>query len=130
MARRLDTRLLFYEFLRIFWYSLISQGYKSKVVPHFEMELVYTVFISNNRASLHFQWKVNFIKCEKVSKFYENDSVQNFPFLFMSSSTVIRNSYISARIFFIFLKTRPKTNLKDLIYNFKIIEKIWKTVTK
>ena len=32
--------------------------------------------------------------------------------------------------FFIFLKTRPKTNLKDLIYNFKIIEEIWKTVTK
>ena len=31
------------------------------------------MFISNNRASFHLQWKKNLVKRQKVSKYYEND---------------------------------------------------------
>ena len=36
-------------------------------------ELVYTMFLSNNRASSHLWWKKNLVKHQKVSKYYEND---------------------------------------------------------
>ena len=34
-------------------------------------QLVYTMFISNNRASSHLLWKENLVKHQKVSKYYE-----------------------------------------------------------
>ena len=47
-------------------------------------QLVYTMFISNNRASFHLWWKKNLVKHKKVSEYYENDCsianlVQEFP---------------------------------------------------
>ena len=36
-------------------------------------ELVDTMIISNNRPSLHFWWKENLVKHQKVSKYYETD---------------------------------------------------------
>ena len=39
-------------------------------------QLVYTMFISNNRASFHLWWKEHFVKHQKVSKYYENDCRQ------------------------------------------------------
>ena len=36
-------------------------------------QLVYTMFISNNRASFHLWWKENLVKHQKVPKYYEND---------------------------------------------------------
>ena len=35
------------------------------------VSVVYTIFISNNRASFHLWWKQNFLKHQKVSKYYE-----------------------------------------------------------
>ena len=32
---------------------------------------LYTMFISNNRASFHLWWKENLVKHQKVSKYYE-----------------------------------------------------------
>ena len=36
-------------------------------------QLVYTVFITNNNNSLHLRWKENFIRHQKVSKYYGQD---------------------------------------------------------
>ena len=36
-------------------------------------ELVYTMFINNNRTSFHLWWKRNLVKDQKVSKYYENN---------------------------------------------------------
>ena len=36
-------------------------------------QLVYAMFISNNRPLLHLQWKENLVKHQKVSKNYETD---------------------------------------------------------
>ena len=36
------------------------------------MQLVCTMFISNNRASFHLWWKENLLKHQKVSKYYES----------------------------------------------------------
>ena len=41
-------------------------------------QLVYTMFISNNRASFHLRWKENLVKYQKVSKSYETDCSSNF----------------------------------------------------
>ena len=35
-------------------------------------KLVYTMFISNNRALFHLRWKENLVKHQRVSKYYEN----------------------------------------------------------
>ena len=35
-------------------------------------QLVYTMFISNNRASFHLWWNRNLLKHQKVSKYYES----------------------------------------------------------
>ena len=36
-------------------------------------QFIYTMFISNNRASFFLWWKENLVKHQKVSKYYEND---------------------------------------------------------
>ena len=36
-------------------------------------QLVYTMFITNNRSSFHLWWKEILVKCQKVSKCYEHD---------------------------------------------------------
>ena len=51
-------------------------------------QLVYTVFLGNNRASFHFWGKENLVKQQKVLKYYENDCLRNFVLLFMSVLTV------------------------------------------
>ena len=47
-------------------------------------QLIYTMFISNNRASLHLWWKENLVKHQKLSKYFEIDFFQIFTFLLMS----------------------------------------------
>ena len=47
-------------------------------------QFVYTAFISNNRASFHLWRQKSLVKYQKVSKYYENDYLQNFVLLFMS----------------------------------------------
>ena len=70
-------------------------------------KLLYTMFISNNCPSLHLWWKQNLVKQQKVSKYYEPDCLQNVLFFFMILLTTdsVKNTHISARNFFIFLKT-------------------------
>ena len=36
-------------------------------------QLVYTIFISNNRVSFHLWWIENLLKHQKVSKYFESD---------------------------------------------------------
>ena len=37
------------------------------------MQLIYTMFISNNRASFHLWWKDNLVIHQKFSKYYQNN---------------------------------------------------------
>ena len=64
-------------------------------------QLVYTMFIM-----FHLWWKKNLAKGQKVSKYYENDGLQNFVpfFMYLLTAKFTKNSPIQARIYFIFLK--------------------------
>ena len=68
-------------------------------------QLVYTMFISNDRPSCHLRWNENLVNHLKVSKYYETDCPQIFLLLIMLLLTnkVVKSSHISTRIFFIFL---------------------------
>ena len=68
--------------------------------------------MSNNRPSFHLWRRKNLVKHEKVSKYYENDCLQNLLSLFMSLLTAkfVRNSHIDARIYFFFLKNVVRKN--------------------
>ena len=46
-------------------------------------QLVYTMFVSNNRPSFHLWWKKNLVKHRKVSKYYEADC-SNFILFFIN----------------------------------------------
>ena len=54
------------------------------------------MFMSNNRASLHLWWQKSLVKHQKVSKYYENDCLQNFLSLLMSLLTAkfVKNDQI------------------------------------
>ena len=69
-------------------------------------QLVYTMFISNNRPSFHLWWKKNLVKHWKVSKYYETNCLQNFLLLFMFLLTTkfVKNSDVPATILFLFIK--------------------------
>ena len=73
LARRQGTRLSFYKVKTASWYFLVSQDPKFYVVRQLVRQLVYTMFISNNRTSFHLWWKENLVKHGKVSKNYETD---------------------------------------------------------
>ena len=51
------------------------------------MQLVYTIFIRNDRASLHFWAKENYLKHQRVSKYYDNVCLQNLLLRFISLLT-------------------------------------------
>ena len=78
---------------------------------------------SNNYASFHLRWKENLVKYQKASKYYDYDCLRNLLLLFVSllTATIVKNSYIFARIYFIFLKKCPRPNLR-------LIEKIGKVI--
>ena len=67
---------------------------------------VYTIMITNHYVSFHLWWKENFVKRQKVSKYYDYDCLQNFLLLFMSLLTapISKNSPILAGISCIFPK--------------------------
>ena len=82
-------------------------------------QLLYAMFMSNNnRISFHWWQKEDVVNHQKVSKYYENDCLQHFLLLFMSLLTaiIVKNSHISARIWFIF----PKNVLKQTWKSFSI----------
>ena len=95
-------------------------------------QLLYAVFISNNCASLHFWWKKNLVKYQKVSKYFENDRLQKFLMLFMYLLIYkfAKKSHIYATIYFISLKNVLKQSWNSLIPNLDLTEKSEKAVTK
>ena len=105
--------------VQISWHFLISWRPMSCAVRHLVTQLVYTMFITINHASFHLWLKKNLVKHKKVSKFFDHDYLQNFVSLFMISLTasfVKSSSHIFAGIYFIFLKQRPRLNLKSFQY--------------
>ena len=91
----------------------------SSAVRHLVTQLVYSMFITINHASFHLWLKRNLVKHKKVFKFFDHDYLQNFVSLFMISLTasfVKSSSHIFAGIYFIFLKQRPRLNLKSFQY--------------
>ena len=54
------------------------------------------MFISNNRAWFHLWQKKNMLKLRKVSKYFENDSLQNFLLVSLSLLTaqIVEGSHI------------------------------------
>ena len=76
------------------------------------------MFIINNRASFHSWCKKKLEKHQKVAKYFDHDCLKNFLLLFMSLLTdqIAKNSHIFDRIYFIFLKKRPRPNLKVFQY--------------
>ena len=92
-------------------------------------EILYTMFISNKRASSQLWWKENLVKHERVSKYDENDCVQNRLLHFMSSLTVefVKNSNIYARIYFISLTNVLKQTCNDFNIKFRPQWKDWKS---
>ena len=67
-----------------FWQGDCTLGYHSIWFGHFPdpksyfvrqllRQLLYTMFISNNRASFHLWWRGNWVKHQKVSKYYESN---------------------------------------------------------
>ena len=54
------------------------------------MQLVYYVFITNNRASYHLRWKKNLLKNQKVSKYYGNDCLHLLPFMSLLRAEIFK----------------------------------------
>ena len=73
LAGGMGARLPFYEVWTLSWYFLVSEDPKTYVVRQLVRQLVYTMFISNNRASFQFWRKENLVKHQRVSQYYEND---------------------------------------------------------
>ena len=66
-----------YHSMELRYFPNISQAVQKRF-----RQLVYTVFLGNNRASFHFWGKKNLVKQQKVLKYYENDCLQKFFFAF------------------------------------------------
>ena len=60
--------------------------------------------MSNNRPSFHSWRRENLVKHKKVSKYYENDCLQNLllPFNSLLTAKFVRNSHTYARTYFFF----------------------------
>ena len=66
-----------YHSMGLRYFPNISQAVRKRL-----RQLVYTVFLGNNRAWFHFWGKENLVKQQKVLKYYENDCLQIFFFAF------------------------------------------------
>ena len=86
--------------------KLILSLWNTNVFWQLVRQLIYTLFITNNHASLHLCWKENFVKYQKVSKYCAHDCLQNFLllFMFLLIASIIKNSHFLAGIYFLFLK--------------------------
>ena len=80
-------------------------------------QLIYTILLL--KITLRFICgEGKLVQTPKVSKYYENDSLQNFllPFMSLLTALIVKTSLILAGIYFIFLKKRPRPNLKGFQY--------------
>ena len=116
MAASLSTRLSFPGVKKNSWYLLISWDPRSYVVRQLVRQLVYTMFVRNNRASFHLRWKKNLVNHGKVPKYCETDCLQNFVLISMLllRGKIVKNSHIKAEFFFIFLKSILKQTWNSL----------------
>ena len=89
-------------------------------------QLVYTMFITNNYNSFLLWQKENLVKHQKVSKYYDQDCLKNFLLHFVSllRGLIFKNSHFVADIYFIFIKTCPRSNFKGFQYQ------IWTSVQR
>ena len=64
------------------------------------------MFISNNDAPFRLWRKQTLVKHQRVSKYYEDDCLQNFPLHHISEvkANFVKNSHIYSRIYLIFLE--------------------------
>ena len=71
------------------------------------------MFISNNPSSFQLWSKENVLKRQSVSKYYENDCLQNllFRLSLLTPKFAKKKSYLGQNLLYI-SKKRPKTNLK------------------
>ena len=90
-------------------WNMITHNWCFLILKSFVKQLVSTMFINNNHASFCSLLKEKFVRHQKASKYYDQnfECLQNFLLLFISllSVWIVRNSHISAGIYFIFLKT-------------------------
>ena len=95
-SNKIWTFLIFLNFLRP-W--SISCSTTCKTTRIYE-------FFTNNQALFHLRRKENLRNCQKFSKYYEHDCLQDFLFLFISliNALIVKNSHILAGIYSIFLK--------------------------
>ena len=97
-----------------FWNLLIS---KTWVVQQFIIQLVYTTFFTDNCASFLLRRKENYVKHQKVSKYYNHHCLKKFILLFISllAAPVLKKSHIFSGI----LKNAlcPSYHQHILIYN-------------
>ena len=73
LARRLGTRLSFYEFRHFSDVSYYPKILSLRSFWQLVRQLIYTMSISNNRTLFHLKWKENLVKYRKVSKYFETD---------------------------------------------------------
>ena len=69
----LSARLWFCGVSRFFSHFLISYDPSTYVVWQLVRQLVCTMFINNNYVSFHLWWEENWVKHQKVSKYYDHD---------------------------------------------------------
>ena len=70
----LGTSLQFYEYLKLSRNLQIFEDPKSKSVWQLVRQIVYTMLITNNQASLQLYWQENMVKDKNCSIHYELDS--------------------------------------------------------
>ena len=87
------------------------------------------MFVSNNRQSVRLWWKEYLVKHQEVTKYYENDSLQNFLLVFMSliPTKFVRNSHIWAKTYFIFLENVLKQTWNSFNTKFEDQWNSWKS---
>ena len=85
-------------------------------------QLLYTMFIGNDRASFHFWAQEHLLKHQRVSKYYHNECLQNVLSHFMSLFTakLVKNSHTRAKIYFIFLENVLKQTSNILNNQFQV----------
>ena len=79
------------------------------------------MFITNNHDSFHLWRQEDFVKHQKVSKYYDRDCLKNFILLFMSllTDSIVKNSHLLAGIYFIILKNVIDQTSKAFITKFR-----------
>ena len=91
--------------------------------------LVFTLFITNNRPSFNSWLKETVVKRQEVSKYYENDCLQNFLLRFMSllKANFVKNIHIWARIYFLLAKNLLQQNWNSFNTKFQPQSKLRKS---